>query len=206
MIIHLVPEGHMEEPTGRRLIAFCGHSLGTIYNSRRGCGYIRSRAALYHSLATSHSGVLVLTDFRDAGAPCPVAALDAYLLHKIPHPAPSFIFRFAVNELESWLMADRSGLAQFLGVPVTRLPKEPEAEEKPKRTLVAIARHSSKTRIRDGLAPPPGSQASVGPLYRAMMSVFIEQRWNIEAATANAPSLERCVRRLTALRDADGVL
>jgi hypothetical protein len=48
--------------------------------------------------------------------------------------------RFAVNELESWLLADREGLANFLGIAVSRMPICPEREEFPKKTLVNISR------------------------------------------------------------------
>jgi hypothetical protein len=199
MIIHLVPEGYMEESVGGKLIFFCGHDLGIVYNTRSGYNYIKTRAAKFHPLATDVSGVLVLTDFRDAAAACPPVALQAYLLNKLPHPAPSFLFRFAVNELESWLMADRQGLANFLSVSADRMPRKPELEEFPKLTLVNIARRSRKTVIKKGIAPPQGHAASVGPDYTTLLHEFIVKHWNIEAAMTCAPSLERCVRRLREL-------
>jgi hypothetical protein len=199
MIMHLVPEGYLEALVGARLIGFCRHTLGTIYNSGRGCGYIRTHAAKFYRLATDVSGVLVLTDFRDAAAPCLPSALQAYLWNAIPSPVPSFLVRFAVNELESWLMADRQGLADFLSVSVGRIPREPELEEFPKRTLVNIARRSRKTRIRNGIAPPPGHAAAVGPAYNSLLHEFIVRHWNIAEAITCAPSLERCVGRLSQL-------
>jgi hypothetical protein len=190
----------MEEAVGDRLIVFSGHALGTAYNSRRGCDYIRTRAAKFHPLATDVAGVLVLTDFRDAKTLCPPSALQAYLWDKVPHPAPSFLCRFAVNELESWLMADRQGLAEFLHVSLNRMPREPEQETFPKRTLVNIARRSKKSSIKEGMAPPSGHNASVGPEYTTLLREFIVRYWNIEAAMTHAPSLARCVRRLRELR------
>jgi hypothetical protein len=199
MIIHLLPEGYMEELVGARLISFCGNALGNIYNARSGCDYIRTRAAKFHPLATDDSGVLVLTDFRDTAEDCLPSALRAYLLDALPHPAASFLLRFAVNELESWLMADRQNLADFMGVSAGKIPQKPELEEFPKRTLVKIARRSRKTRIREGVAPPQGHAASVGPEYVSLLHEFILKHWNIEAALLSAPSLERCVRRLREL-------
>jgi hypothetical protein len=199
MIMHLVPEGYMEELVGAKLIFFCGHDLGTVYNTRRGCDYIRKRAAKFSLLATDVAGVLVLTDFRDAAAPCLPSALRAYLWDAVPNPAPSFLFRFAVNELESWLMADRRNLADFLSVSAGKIPREPELEIFPKRTLVNIARCSRKAGIKNGIAPPQGHAASVGPGYISLLHKFIVKHWNIEAAMAYAPSLERCVRRLREL-------
>jgi hypothetical protein len=196
MIIHLVPEGYLEEAVGGILLAACGHRLGRIYNSGRGCNYIRNRAALFRHLATDVSGVLVLTDFRDTRAPCVTAALQEYIWSKAADIPRTFLCRFAVAELESWLLADRYGLAGFLRVAVVNIPREPEKEAFPKRTLVNLARASRKTSIREGLAPPSGHRASVGPEYTSLLREFIAEKWNVEAAMQRAPSLERCVRRL----------
>jgi hypothetical protein len=50
------------------------------------------------------------------------------------------IFRVAVREIESWLFADRDGLAKFLAVPITLLPRDSETIEDPKRLLLNISR------------------------------------------------------------------
>lgn len=199
MIIHLLPEGYLETCVGGKLITACGHTLGTIYGSGRGYVYVRKLAAKLHPLATATSGVLILTDYRDSGAPCAPAALREYVLGSVPKPLPTFLCRFAVNELESWLMADREGLARYFSVSVSRLPREPEKETDPKQTLVNIARHSHKTRIKEGVAPPGGHLAKVGPEYSSLMREYIFNHWDIEAAAACAPSLDRCLRRLREL-------
>ena len=198
MIIHLLPEGHLEEFVGQRLIAHCGHSLGTIYRSR-GCAYIKDKAARYYSLATAHSGILILTDFRDSKTACPGQAIQAYILGAIPFPAQSFICRFAVQELEAWLLADKEGLSAFLGVAKKRLPLDPEAESLPKQALVNLARKSRKKKILEGIVPSSEHQGSVAPLYNATLADFILNHWNINAAQENSPSLRRCVQRLSEL-------
>jgi hypothetical protein len=199
MIIHLVPEGYLEEAVGSRLILACWHSLGTIYNRGRGCDYIREKAAHFHHLATDISGVLVLTDFRDSKAPCATEALQKYIWSKASNLPKSFLCRFAVAELESWFLADRQGLAKFLGVSVARMPQKPEQEHSPKKTLVNIARTSQKSRIREGIAPPPGHHSLVGPAYTTALRDFTANYWNIEAAMDCSPSLKRCIQRLREL-------
>jgi hypothetical protein len=199
MIMHLIPEGHLEEAVGSRLILACGHSVGTIYNRGRGCDYIREKAARFHWLATDVSGVLVLTNFRDAKAPCLPAALHAYIGSKAPTLPKSFVYRFAVAELESWFLADRQGLAKFLGVSAAKMPQQPKLEPFPKTALINIARTSQKSRIREGIAPPRGHRASVGPEYMAALRNFAVNHWNIEAARVCSPSLNRCVQRLCEL-------
>jgi hypothetical protein len=198
MIIHLVAEGPMEEAVAARLLPFCGHTPGTVYG-QRGCDYIRQKAVAFRHLATECSGVLVLTDFRDAKAACIVDALQEYIWNRLHNPPGTFLCRFAVNELESWLLADRGGLAKFLGITTSRMPLQPESEALPKITLVNLARTSRKRKICEGIAPPPGHYAAVGPDYTHLMREFIANLWNIEAAMRHAPSLERCVRRLRGL-------
>jgi len=188
----------MEEAVARQLLPSCGHELGTVYG-KRGCEYIRENATKFRHLATEESGLLVLTDFRDTGETCVIDALQQYIWHKMPKPPRSFLCRFAVYELESWLLADREGLAKFLGVAVAKIPRQPEREELPKRALVNLARASRKKGIREGIAPPAGHRAHVGPDYMPLMCEFIADFWNIEAAMHGAPSLGRCVRRLREL-------
>ena len=199
MIINLVAEGDMEIVVANRLIPFCGHEPGYIYGGR-GCAYIRQKAAKFHHKPTRFSGVLVLTDFRDAKEDCVPAALQKYIYNSLPDPPDTFLCRFAVNELESWLMADREGLAKFMGIDVLRMPLQPEREEFPKKTLIKLAHSSRRKEIREGLAPPPGHYAPVGPEYASLMKEFIFGCWDIGVAMRNAPSLERCVRRLCELK------
>ena len=199
MVIYLVPEGDMEKAVAAKLLPFYGHVLGTIYDQGNGCDYIREDAVKFRHLATESTGVLVLTDFRDAKVTCVADALQKYILDKVPNPPRTFLCRFAVNEIESWLLADRKGLAEFMNVAVSKIPAQPESEEFPKRTLVNLARASRKRKIREGIAPPPGHYAAVGPDYMCLMREFITDFWNIEIAMRCAPSLERCVRRLREL-------
>ena len=155
MIFNLVAEGYTEEIVASRLLPFCGHELGTVYG-KKGFGNIRKKAVVFNYLATEYSGVLVLTDFRDTGAACVPIAIQEYILNKLPSPPKTFLCRFAVNEIESWLLADRKGMAEFMRIPVSRMPLQPESEVFPKRTLVTLARSSRKRKIREGIAPPPG--------------------------------------------------
>ena len=195
MIVNLVAEGSVEKAVAERLLPFCGHELGTVYGER-GCSYIRQKATAFRWLATETTGVLVLTDFRDTGAECVPAALQDYIFTKLQNPPKNFMCRFSVNEIESWLLADREGLAKYLDINVSRIPLQPECEIYPKKTLVNLARKSKKKSIREGIAPPLGHHSSVGPEYMALMRGFITGHWSIDNAICHAPSLNRCVYRL----------
>jgi len=199
MIIYLLAEGYMEEAVASRLLPYCGHEIGTVYG-RCGCAYVKEKAAVFHHLVTDQTGVLVLTDFIDTKAACVPDALKEYVLDKCPTLPKNFLCRFSVNELESWLLADREGIAKYFNIALSKLPINPENENDPKNTLVNLARKSKKKVIREGVAPPPGHYAAVGPEYISLMREFVNIQWSIENAMRNAPSLERCVRRLCEIK------
>jgi len=195
MTINLLAEGHLEEFVAVRLLSYCNHNLGTVYG-RRGCRYIKENAVKFRHLATSQTGLLILTDFRDAKTKCAANAVHEYLLNKCPNPPKTFFCRFAVNELESWLLADREGIAKFLCISVSRVPLNPEGELYPKATLVNLARISRKKGIREGIAPRPGHRADVGMEYIDRLCYFIMEYWDIDTAEQFSPSFRRCIRRL----------
>ena len=198
MIINVLAEGFTEEHVATRLLHYCGHELGVVYG-RKGCDYVRQKASFFHHLATADTGVLVLSDFRDTGETCVPNALQEYVLKKIPVPPKTFLCRFAVNEIESWLMADREGISNYIGVALSKVPLQPENEEFPKRTLINLSRSSRIKRIRNGFAPPVGHYSDVGPKYMNLIHEYVNNFWNIEAAMKIAKSLERCIYRLRSL-------
>jgi hypothetical protein len=83
------------------------------------------------------------------------------------------LLRAVVPELESWLIADRAGLAVWLGIAVATIPPEPERLTDPKQALVNLARRSRHARLREALAPPQGSSHSVGPGYASLIEEFV---------------------------------
>lgn len=198
MLIHLILEGYLEEPVAEKLLAYCGHKKG-IVRGLQGFGYIQTKAAQFHPLATDREGVLVLTDFMDARTSCPPHALDKYVLQHVANPPKTFLCRFAVAELESWLMADRNGMADFLSISAAKIPSAPDALPDPKRHLVNLARKSRKSAVRNGIVPEKSHGGMVAPDYLATMRGFVRDYWTIENAVTNSPSLARCVRRLQQL-------
>lgn len=195
MLVHLVLEGHLEEPVADKLLVHCGHKKGNVYG-KQGCGYIRKKIVSFQVAAQHGCGVLALTDLRDSGAPCPAQALKDY---QIVSPPSGFLCRFAVAELESWLIADRDSLAKFLGIAVRTIPASPENEPLPKQTVVNLARRSRKPSIRKGIVPEPNHGGLVAPGYLATMTEFVSEHWDVAAAMRYAPSLHRCVKRLQGL-------
>lgn len=120
----------------------------------------------------------------------------------LPDPAPNMCFRIAVRAVEAWLLADRENLAQYLSVPLARVPLNPESLGNPKLTIVQIAQHSRRSDIRDDIIPRPRSGRSVGPAYTSRLIEFVlgnQHAWRIGEALKQSESLQRslnCIGRL----------
>jgi len=99
-------------------------------------------------------------------------------------------------EVESWLLADRSGAAGFLRVLPHRIPEDTDSIPKPKEFLIGLARKSRSRTIRDGLTPRPGSTSRVGPDYNGLLGEFASGNWSPARAAAHSASLKRTVRRI----------
>jgi len=194
MIIDALVEGMIDEAVARKIILTTGHAIGTCYG-KRGIGYVRDKVKLFNRSA-ARGTMLVLVDFMDTSAECPPEAVSLYL----PHPHPNIIFRVVVAEIESWLLADRFNLANFLCISQTLIPTSPEQVSDPKQSVVNLARGSRCKHIRDGLVPPPDATISVGKLYASELMLFVRDQWNLQNARRNAPSLDRCLNRLEMLR------
>jgi len=136
--------------------------------------------------------MLALVDLMDTGLPCPPAVVDAWL----PRRDPGMLFRVVVREVESWLLADRTNLADFLRVAVAKVPSAPEEEIDPKQSLVNLARKSRSAEIRRLLVPAKGSSATEGPAYTSEMRRFVDNHWDVAEARKNAPSLASCLKAL----------
>jgi hypothetical protein len=192
-IINTLVEGDLDEAAAVKLVRDTHHVPGVCYG-KRGWGYIRNKIQGFNQAARALH-CLTLVNFMDTGLPCPAEVVEQWL----PHRQPRMLFRVVVQELESWLIADRGNLADFLSVDVAFVPMGPEQLEDPKQELINIARHSRRKQIRSAVVPEAGSTAQVGKLYVSEMMRFIETRWDIQIARTNAPSLNQCLLALEAL-------
>jgi hypothetical protein len=197
MIVDLLLEGSLEEHAAHRLLVHTGHTPGTVHG-RNGVGYLQRVVQGFQYRASPGSAVLVLTDFMDTRAACVPEALERYL-GKDVKPPDTYLLRFAVNELECWLLADRVNFAAWLTIPKGRIPAAVEAIPDPKQLVVELACRSRKKGLKEQMTPHPEHGGKVGPEYTSAMSVFVSEHWDIEQARIAAPSLDRCLRRLESL-------
>jgi len=188
--INPLVEGNVDAAIAVKLIAHTGHDAGIVYG-RRGIGYIETKLAGFNRSA---QGIryLAMVDLMDTAHACAPDVVRVWL----PHPAPMMHFRVVVREIESWLLADVEGMAEFLNVAPARFAADPESIRDPKQRLVNITRHSRSRDLRAAIVPDHGSTAPVGPRYNAEMSRFVLEAWDPERARVRAPSLAKCIARL----------
>jgi len=137
----------------------------------QGNGYIRRKISGFNRSSRGQP-FLVLTDL-DNGI-CASQLIQDWL----PEPRENnLLFRVAVREVETWLMADRRGIAEFLSIPVNHIPEDVENIQAPKEFLMNAARRSSKRTIRDDIPPRLNSTAKTGPNYNGALIRFLS--WDI---------------------------
>lgn len=151
------------------------------------------RKATEFNRAASGIAVFLLTDL-DSPRDCPPRLIHSWVKGPLN---PRFLFRVAVMEVESWIMADRMGFAAFLAIPLHRIPSPTDDILNPKEFLVSLARRSQKKTVRDALVPTQGANLSVGTEYNTLLSEFVQNHWDLERAAMVSPSLKRTLNRLS---------
>ncbi len=190
-------EGILDEVVLHRLAADSGIRMGAIFG-KSGKHHLRARIDGYNQAARI-SPWIVLVDL-DNEYECAPSLCAAWL----PAPSEHMVLRVATRAIESWLLADRSSIATFLSVPVSRVPRTVDDLDNPKKTVIDLARRSRSRAIREDMVPRAESGASEGPAYTSRMSEFVGSqgrgRWQPSAAAQVSPSLSRCIRALNELR------
>ena len=153
-----------------------------------GNGKIKKQIKAYNSAAQHSLYYFVMTDL-DNQYPCAPSLIENWL----PDPHSSkLLFRVAVHEIESWLLADRENFAAFFSIDQKLVPLNPDNEINPKRTVISLAKKSRRKEIRETIVPID-NYASKGPGYNTQFESFIQKFWSIKSARKNSPSLDKTV-------------
>jgi hypothetical protein len=188
-------EGILDDAVFRRLMKDLGAIAGTVYG-KHGKSFLLEKLHTYNQAAKFNPWV-ILVDL-DHDQDCAPPFKESYL----PNPAPLMCFRIAVREIESWLLADRERLANFLGVNIHRIPHNPEELDSPKSAVVDLARHSRRRDVRENMVPRTGSGRKIGPAYTSVLIEFAgdgKKGWRPHVAAKESDSLNRCLHRLARL-------
>ncbi|MBN2007898.1 hypothetical protein JW960_00985 [candidate division KSB1 bacterium] len=191
MIIDVLVEGPTDEIVAKKLVMNSGHEFGIAFG-KKGHNYLQNKISGFNVRARFGNPILLLVDFMDTKLDCPPDVITSWL----PDRCDKLFFRVVIRELESWLLADREGIANFLSISKDVVPQNPEALHDPKQELINLARRSRRKIRREEIVPQANVSSVVGPGYVAAIEEFVEEYWNIEAAMERAPSLMKCILRI----------
>lgn len=190
-------EGPTDEVVLQRILLEVGIPYAEFYGGK-GKQHLVGRLKNYNQSAR-HLPWIVLLDLDHSAACAP-----AYVSQLVPDRQPKLCLRIAVRAVESWLLADAERLSVFLGVPLSMIPADPDAESDPKETLINLARQSRRRDIQDAMVPSPASGRRVGRAYRSYITEYVASKpngWRPRVASICSPSLAGCMAGLEALKD-----
>ena len=198
MFVTLAVEDRLSDAVAKRLLADYAPGL-QIFDTMglQGNDYLKRNLRQLNHIAHNLRPVLLFTDL-DRPLSCPPALLRDWTGNI--RRSPNLLLRVAVLEIESWLLADRNSVADWLSIAVSRIPAQPENISNPKRLLIELASRSRQRHLRAALVPRQGiGTDQIGPDYNHTVGDFATHHWHPETARRNAPSLHRAIVRIAEL-------
>lgn len=188
--ISLVTEDELSEAIGIKLIKyFLPPNIEITCLRKGGFGYIKGKMKSWCSLSKLHP-VFIITDL-DRGS-CPSALINDWL--NGCSPTDNLIFRVAVKEIESWLLADTLAIKALVG-PNAKLPQNIDELSDPKLYLLQLAKKASR-QVRNDLVQTEGSVSSQGLGYNKRLAKMVNEHWCPHRASTKSDSLARAINRL----------
>ena len=159
-MIHYVNSGRQEK--------FCLNSSPVITG---GFGNMKKTATRFFNAAQRGIWSIFVTDLDRKSSPLELCRdwFDLPCFAMLPR---SMIFRVAVHEIESWLIADKTGIASFLGISDSVFPNAPDDLDDPKKVLLDTIRSKCRKKIYRDMLPKMGQ--SIGIEYNHMLKKYIQ--------------------------------
>ncbi len=188
--IKLVYEDDLSEAVMKKLLnAFPKKYLIAASYNKHGFAAIKRDLKGYNH-AARFTPFFVLTDLDQNE--CPPSLIREWMIFD---KQPQLIFRVAVREVESWVMADRYGFAKFAAVAIKHIPDKPDDIHDSKAALFEVIKKSKIKELKEDILPHyPGDR--IGPNYNGSLCGFVIQSWNVQRAIQKSPSLKRAFDHL----------
>ena len=189
----VIVEGPTDIPVVTALMRAAGWVNGEFAFTRaNGKGVIDRDIKKYWEAARFIPYVIFRDLDRDEGG-CPVA-VRSMLSSKTPGESPDLLIRIVDQCIESWILADRQGVAEFCERPIASVRPR---DSRPKDHLLQLFQ---KAQFKDAVLREDGKLA-FGPAYATHLHHLMTHHWSIERAAAESDSLRRALERLTELHN-----
>jgi len=189
-VINVAVEGNSDVGMATRVVSAAGHIRGKVIIARG-----KNRLDLKIPQLQRASSWEPWVVFRDSDGKCPVL-LRSRLVSSEAKYDQRFALRIVHTMTEAWLLADTLGFAEYFGIPVGRVPQDPEDLVHPKQLVLMLCQSSTMRSIRRDMVSSDGSQ---GPLFSYHLDKFATESWNTHSASSASPSLARAIAAIRAL-------
>jgi hypothetical protein len=164
---------------------------------KKGCGNLKKIIPKICKMAEAGIYTLVLTDL-DAIECAPALIRKWFNLdNKKPQVPENMIFRIAEREVETWLLADREGIASFLEIAPANFSLNPDSLPDPKQHILNVLRSKGRKRYHREMLP--GKYSAIGSEYNPKLCEFVNNHWNIQRAQTSSKSLRRAIDSLLSI-------
>ena len=155
-----------------------------------GNGAIKNKCESFLKMAKSDIHSFILTDLDTTECACSLIRSWFSIPSNVDVVLPrQCIFRVAVREVESWIIADLEAWATFIGIPATNFSAQPDQLDDPKRHLLNVIRKKGRKKMHREMLPQ--GTAQIGPRYNEILCDFVNSSWEPKRAAKSSPSLNR---------------
>lgn len=190
IFLYLITEDSLSETVARKMLKSIDrdYEIVTVFTWNKDA--IRRRIKDINRAARGFV-YFILTD-QDTEDRCPPDAIK-----EIGEPKHgNLLYRFAVMETESWVLAHREAVSRFLSLSVDRIPVQTDTILNPKEFLVSLVRRYGSGEAKRDIVPRRNSTSRVGPNYNGKLNEFVLKHWDVRVAAQSSGSLKRTFDRL----------
>lgn len=134
----------------------------------------------------------------DTDGKCPVELISKW---RPLHASRNFVFRLAVTEIESWILADRVGFSSYFQISANKIPANVDTVADPKSLVLSLVAKSKKRLFRDEVVSMTDFNKR-GSGYNIHLKSFVKTKWSLENARDHSISLRRAISNLIEIRHA----
>ena len=189
----VIVEGPTDIPVVTALMRAAGWVNGEFAFTRANGKGVIDRDIKKYWEAARYIPYVIFRDLDCDEGGCPVA-VRSMLSSKTPGESPDLLIRIVDQCIESWILADREGIAEFCNRSAASV-KPRASHHKP-----YLLRLMKEAKLKDAVEEK-GRELDFGPRYNACLQNLMTHHWSIERAAAESDSLRRALERLTELHN-----